>query len=120
MSLNWDLTAMAEGSRQKYPDRSDGEVHLVTAGLIYATMGVGMRGITARNAGEFWARLKVFQGVVGPLVANGDGTPRMITEDDVRAHVGLTTNATPWTREEFLRKQISGHMTDIRIRFNQH
>lgn len=93
MSLNYDLRDVAEGVLDSMPNG-------VTEALIWATIPVGISRITDDNAPEFFDRCEMLADVYGaPLVA--DGKDRRLTFEEVKAHVGLKTNASPKTPAQF-------------------
>lgn len=73
----------------------------ITNGLIWATMGIGIGEITKANWQEFYARLRVLDKLTGhtSLQERNDETgkfePRPFTAEEVKAHIGLTTNVFP-------------------------
>jgi hypothetical protein len=86
-----------------------------TEGLIWATMMVGMNGITEKNAEKFYARLSLFEHLNGALRKqwiDGEDEPREIyyTTEDVRLHIGLGTNATNETDAAWLKRVTSQHL----------
>ncbi len=63
---------------------------VTTHTLIFATMSVDMGSITEKNADEFYRRLTVVERD-GAFRRSEDG-PVPFTLDEVKAHIGLTTN----------------------------
>lgn len=103
MSLNWDVTKVKNHDVVCFDtgEHEGRSLKVVTHCLIYATIGVGLRGITLANAEEFAARLNILQDLNGALMGNAEGEVR-ITREDVLAHVGLTTNVSDETRAKWL------------------
>lgn len=106
MSLSYELSNIdnyesvcfeeIDGKRRKKP---------VTEALIFHTMGAGIGEITEKTLAEFYARVNAREKLHGAMVTNPEldaegeiagWTPYFITEDDVRAHLGLTTNVFPY------------------------
>lgn len=90
MSLNWNLSNVADHETLCWTCAdANGEQHMkpVTELLIFATMAVGMRKITASNVPIFASRLTIYEALFG---AFGSGR---ITVEDIANHVGLETNA---------------------------
>lgn len=97
MALTWDVTDVLKR------DRSD-EGWVMTQGLIFTTMSVGINEITKDNVGEFFARTQMVERVDGrTCVQDSEGNPVFTTLADVVRHIGLRTNASPLTRAQFLR-----------------
>jgi hypothetical protein len=79
----------------------DGNVKVmnaVTNALIWMMMGLGVGGkITAQNVEEVVLQVAIEQRVFGPTLrqkrGDGEWEPRYITPDEIRAHIGLRTNA---------------------------
>lgn len=98
MALTFDVTAIADDVRLT-TDPETGKTYMsaVTETMIFATMMAGIGTISEKTAPEFYARLAVYQALNGALVStvNDDGSvsPRPLTEQDVRDHLGLKTNA---------------------------
>jgi hypothetical protein len=64
-----------------------------TEAIIFATMALGINKITEKNLVEWATRCKLAAGV-GYL-------SKKITVEDLRAHIGLSTNASPLTAAKF-------------------
>lgn len=83
------------------------------------TMGIflmhtGIQTITRKNAAEFYMRAKLIEACFGSLFTNGDGTPRYITTDDVKAYIGLSSNVSTYSSAQFfahLRKDVIRNLT---------
>lgn len=71
-----------------------------TFSLIFATMSVGLPEITTKNVDEFMRRLSVIESM-GALRRDGDGNDVPFTFEEVRAHIGLSTNASSKTTRQF-------------------
>lgn len=85
MSLDYDLTGI-EGLEEKTP-----EERAVTDGLIWSTLAAGMGKITAENADQFYARVRIAELLLGAVMAGPSGA-QPITPVDVKANIGLKTN----------------------------
>ena len=87
-------------------------VSAVTDVLVWATMGIDMGEITQKNYVEFATRLLMWQGVMGPMLQepvegeSGEVTwaNRVVGIDDVRRHIGLSTNVSTKTRTQFMKR----------------
>ena len=111
MALHYDVRTVAD----EY--KADGEQWRITEALIFVTMVVGINRITEDNATTFAERLAAYQKVRGALLSNYDGetvTERPVTAEDVRARIGLSTNATPMTNAAFKRRMADLLMEEVR------
>lgn len=122
VSLNWNLEAVADRETVCFIEATaDDPLHGVVAGdrimnpvthaLIWATISVDLPGITALNAGEFYARVNFVESLTGPFLIRAEvdgkrpeGHAAFITEAEVLAHVGLTCNVSPMARTPWLKK----------------
>lgn len=102
MALTFDFSKCADLKRIR-----DDEWGLTDA-LIWATMFVGMPRITEDNAAEFYARLHLIECLNGNL-SHRAGEPYFITLEDIKRRVGLVTNATPWTRPQFIKHKVGNY-----------
>lgn len=96
MSLNWNMKAVKDFDSIK-DDNAINEV------MIFATMIVGIPRITEKNAKEFYQRVNLMELINGAHLSR-DGQPRYITQEDVDARIGLTTNASEFSRAELWRR----------------
>ena len=106
MALNWSLDKIRDFDTVCVEPRGvDGAKVLssVTETLIWATMATNINAITEKNADEFYARLSLWERLNGSLRRNPDLTDRPTTIEEVRAHIGLGTNATNMTRARWLK-----------------
>jgi hypothetical protein len=110
MSLNWDLTKIKDSKSVCWTGEDNKSLNAVTEVLIWGTMFVGIREITAHNVDVFAERLRVWWDADddgGPLREWKDGhadpVSRHVTPEEVRAHVGLKTNATNYTERQWLK-----------------
>lgn len=75
----------------------------VTHVLIFGTMTVGMGKITEKNYKEFWMRMQFADVVFGPsLKSKGKG--RGVTLQEVKQHIGLSTNVCNETGATFYKR----------------
>lgn len=98
MALNFDLTKVKDLKAVK-DDWQKTEV------LIWATMSVGIDTITEKNATEFYKRLHLAEVLNGSWLSE-KGKPLYITEDEVKARIGLSTNASRFSRTELHKRQL--------------
>ena len=64
----------------------------VTSSLVWSTITLHMRGITEENVADFYVRHRLYEELLGPSLINAKGEGRMITFDEIKAHIGLTVN----------------------------
>jgi len=84
-------------------------LHTLTDSLIWATMALGISKITLKNYEEFYTRLKFSEDLNGQLVRNWDYANEKavpVTVEDIERHIGLSTNASRYSRAEFIKRQI--------------
>lgn len=117
MPLRWDVEQVKGHKTVCFIDSgekdSDGETLMqlnpITNAIIWGTITVKLGSITKKNAAEFFARFKFCEQRDGPYVVNGDGSPRLITAEDIEAHIGLVCNVVSESRAKFL----AGFKVDI-------
>lgn len=105
MALNFDWTKTDFSA-------TDDNDRVTADALVWATMAIGMNEITEANARDFYARLSMWEKVVGAY-RNMDGKPLFFTPEDVLRGVGLHTNASRMTKAQFYK-----HMWEVHERFN--
>jgi hypothetical protein len=104
MSLSFHLDKITDYETRCWTDGDGGRrMNLVTEVLVFATMSTGINRITEKNADEFYARVDMLQRIYGAFLYRGDGSDKLLTPEDVQAHIGLATNASAKTRAVFLR-----------------
>ncbi len=91
---------------QRMPDGSLREQNGRTFMFIFLTLAVGP--LDAKRPEKFFDRVHAWERVFGATCRNTDGTPRYTTFDDVKAHVGLWTNASKVSDAEFSKKIMRG------------
>jgi len=104
MPLTSDISAVVD-----FHDIQQGVEWDKTQALIFATMSIGMDEITTENAGEFYARIKVLEGVIGAIVVIQDGDKYndfFFSTGDIKRRIGLTTNGGRETRTKFLNRML--------------
>lgn len=137
MSLNWDASKIAESVRigtrvDPYSKEEYEGLSQITETFIWATMAVGIGNLTEAEAPEFYARIRLYEAANGAFLREArkgeDGEPlldadgnvlhwdeRLITEQDVRDHIGLSTNVSKETRAAWL-KRFGGFSLDDGVR----
>ena len=115
MALTWSVEKVEnykEVMTQKVEGQPD-QWHPVTVALIWHSLGTGIGTITEANAAEVYARIALIEGLHGASLRNSEGE-QPITMEDVRKHIGLSTNAsfTDETRAKFLKRQTTPFLDD--------
>lgn len=98
MALNWQFNP-------KTFDKIKDETHLNET-IVMATIFIGFPRITESNWEEFYKRLHLVEKLNGTFnfVAS---EPYFITPEDIKRRIGLTTNASSFSRTEFTRRQMN-------------
>lgn len=118
MSLNWDLTAIADNEKVCWIENTDGTVALnpVTNALIWASLMTNIGEITDKTAPEVYARAHMYEQVHGAWLSryqDGERIERPFTKEDVRQHIGLKTNVWPMeTRAKWLKRILDRTLTE--------
>lgn len=114
MSLNWNLSRIKNHEslcwgklRNIGPRTDDGKrtMNPTTYFLIWATIPVGMNEITAKNVDEFIERLEVIKMLDAAEYGVQIGHTDYPEPDVVRAHIGLSTNASRVTKAKWQAKR---------------
>lgn len=108
MSLDWKLTGIADYEKLCWEYNDEGErtrLNPVTDAIIWYMMftDIGWE-LTAKNADEFYKRIQFFNALNDSIITYGDGKPRTITLDEVKAHIGLHVNVAPLTRNKWAKR----------------
>jgi len=122
VSLNWTVDGIADWEAvcympapcdipSQFITEGDRMQNPVTTALIWATIGVGLPGITRENAAEFFARLRFIERLDGAHLIRAEvdgkrpeGYAAFITPEEVVAHIGLTANVTRESRTQWLKR----------------
>ena len=108
MALNWNVGKVENFKTVCY--NANGKVNVVTETLIWATMIIGVNGITEKNAEEFFFRISLREKLHGALRRDWSGENPVdvfVTWDEVKTHIGLGTNATNMTRAKFIKHTVN-------------
>lgn len=105
MALHWTLERIPNHETLCWDDRDDGKkvMNGTTETLIWATMATNINQITEKNADEFYARISLYERLNGSLRRNPDLSDCFVSPEEVRAHIGLGTNATNMTQARWLK-----------------
>lgn len=114
MALNWNVGKVKDFKTVCY--NADGKVNAVTETLIWASMIIGVSDITEKNAEEFFFRISMREKLHGALRRDWSGENPVdvfVTWDEVKAHIGLGTNATNMTRAKFIKHTVNMFERDM-------
>jgi hypothetical protein len=107
MSLNWNITQVKD-----YEELQEGAAWQLTDALIWLTLTVGIPTITDANWQEFYARVHLLD-----LLYRSP--ENWIKPEDVQRRIGLTTNVSSLTRNQFVKRAITDRFfTDQLARLN--
>jgi hypothetical protein len=121
MALHWNIENVKDSDSLKVQEGTDSDgallyrLHHKTEALIFACISVGIGTITEDNAAEFYARIRIIEGArgamcYGPIPEGHTGRPPEdpFTIGDIRRHIGLGTNVSYETREQWAQRMIVG------------
>lgn len=113
MSLNWSITKVKNWEEVSLAEKNGVEGYKTEA-LVFATMTVGLRDITAKNVDEWTYRLGLVERLRGSFLSQYvpdesmpggmREVPYSFTREDVERRVGLATNADVLPRPRFVKK----------------
>lgn len=106
MALNWNIAKVKDWEKLEGAERS------ITDAIVWATMAVGIPEITEKNVDEFYARVHLFELLVGSY-RQKEGKAVYITKDDVKRRVGLYTNASRYTRNQFNKIRLERYYEEV-------
>jgi hypothetical protein len=86
--------------------------------LVLLTMPCGMQKVTADNAHEFYARLKILERLDGPFFRNADG-PTNLEAAHVHAMIGLRVNVPQETRTTWRKRILDSNMNALSLEFKR-
>lgn len=132
MALHWDVTNVedyetrcfyraAEDDPSGDYKKGDRLVSALTNTLIWASMSVGLSGITEKNWRQWYARMHACEKLGGAwrfrVVRDEDGKPTkepvFVTPEDVYRHIGLSTNVGRETDAQWRKRIVQRHLDDF-------
>jgi hypothetical protein len=116
MSLDYKLTGIEDYENRCW---QDDRLNPVTEVLVFMTMPVGINHITDKNVDTFYARLKLVEALNGSFLRRAEGEPHYLSMDEVRAHIGLWTNAPLMTDAQFRKNQVDSFISDQRYNWHR-
>jgi|TARA_R100000482_G_scaffold102283_2_gene45307 hypothetical protein len=101
-------------------DYKSDDIWPTTRALIFGTANVGLGEITEKNWKEFYIRSYIVENIHGVWRYDEDLNEIPIQPQEVKDHIGLATNASNYTKEEFmeitdkvLRERAAYHLKDL-------
>lgn len=104
MALTWDITNCVDSA-----ELTTDETWSATEEMIFATMAVGLPGVSEANADTFYARLRTWQRLIGVPAEE------QVTPEKVRRYVGLRTNVSADTDAAWRKRIIDRQLDDERF-----
>lgn len=104
MGLDYNLGKIENFREVCYQPDGEGMFDLNTAtfALIFLTIPIGMHQITEANHMEFFMRCSLWEQTQAAMRRDPEGELAFVTYEEVRQHIGLSTNAATRTKREFL------------------
>ncbi len=117
MALNWNVKNV-ENWKELFTEENEqgySKMILIYERILFMTIQVGISDISEKNWKKFYNRVYMLERVGGAGYYSTlellDGTEKMqpiyITEDDVKRMIGLRTNASEFSKTQFLKKLTS-------------
>ena len=107
MALHWDLAEIEDWKQlfKEEDEHGNSEMKSVHETILFHTMNVGIRNITEKNWKQFFNRVQMWEKIRGVKYYTYEGNqPIYTTQDDVKRMIGLTTNASTFSKTEFLKR----------------
>ena len=94
MALHWNLKNIKNHEDVCFYTDDSGLKNMepLTNQFIWLTMIVDIGEITEENATQFYARVSLLEKLNGAFMWEEDNTPYFVTYEDVKKHIGLSTN----------------------------
>lgn len=112
MSLDFSVEKIADHENvttAPYEFAGRAQWHPVTNALIWGSMSCGYNRITEDNLTHVWERINLWQHVLRGLV-NYQWKTVWLTKEDIRRHIGLSTNASVKSDAEFM-ATVANHLS---------
>ncbi len=106
MSLNWNLQQV-ENYEQFYDEQKDGlfSLNRVAHTIIFHCMSIGISEISEKNWEQFYDRVNMWEKIKGTTYLDSETRkPLYITKEDVKSMIGLKTNVSDFSKNEFLKR----------------
>lgn len=126
MSLDWNLKKIrdykklyrkiGEGERGYSPTKPTFTLKSENERIIWLTMIIGMREITEKNWEQFYNRVNFYEKNTDSHLwkkLKNKLVPMYITKDQVQKMIGLSTNASTLTKNQFIKRVMSEDKFDF-------
>jgi hypothetical protein len=107
MSLDFNVTKVADYEKVTTDPFDSTKWHPVTSGIVWLTMAIDMNGPTKENLDEFTRRAMIWQSIAGASLYDRDMGDLYLTRKDFELHIGLYTNVTTRSKAEFNKKVLA-------------
>lgn len=117
MSLDWSIDKVKDWKSISMADENGDEAQK-THSLIWATLSVGLPGITEKNTQEFFWRLKTLEQRQGSFMYRFHNDTRedyLFTPEDVQRRVGLSTNVSTQPRVSWVARVVKNLTRDEKL-----
>lgn len=119
MALYWDLSKIKDYEKECFIGEGEERVMKpVTNSLIWTTMIIGIGNWTEKDIDEVYIRVNQYERMTGPTIYVDDDGNRFggnrlngeldkdgyITRDEIRKHIGLSTNVARMTTAQWLKR----------------
>ena len=106
MALNWDVEDVANW-QELFVEDENGEKTMIKIHerILMHTLTIGIGKITEKNWKKFYNRVYMWERLHGATYytrENDQLKPIYVTEDDVKRMIGLSTNASEFSKTKFL------------------
>jgi hypothetical protein len=106
MALNWDVTGV-ENWEELFSKNEEDEMTKIYERVLMFTLTIGVRNITDKNWKKFFDRVYMWERIKGANYYSDTENNRKevyIKEEDVKRMIGLKTNASEFSKTEYLKK----------------
>ena len=96
MALNWYISEIKNYKKICWtPKDTEGYCKLkpITDVLIWATLSIEINKITSKNWKEFYFRINLIENMQGCFLTYGYKKEHFIKPEDIKKHIGLSTNS---------------------------
>lgn len=127
MALYWDLSKIKDYEKECFLGEGDNRtLKPVTHSLVWATMVIGIGNWTEKDIDEVYIRVNQYERMTGPTIYVDDGNRSSssqlngeldedgyITRDEIRKHIGLSTNVARVTTARWLKRLDRIHRENV-------
>jgi hypothetical protein len=127
MSLNWNVENVEDYKTRCYTEatvdqpmrgitKGDTILNPVTDALIWISLSVGLGSISEKNWRKWYARAHAVEKLGNTFLwemKDGERVERPLTVEDVRSHIGLSTNVHRETDAQWRKRVLQGWVDDF-------